>query len=130
MKVLKPFLLLILVPLVMVLAMSAIIGMGYLLAAIFPLTLFQASAISIGTILIIAFLALGVTVCGYLADMARILRESYEEEFEDVDEFGDDEMNENLHRFDNRIMDSVNIGRNTPCPCGSGKKYKFCCGKN
>jgi preprotein translocase subunit SecA len=21
------------------------------------------------------------------------------------------------------------IGRNTPCPCGSGKKYKKCCGK-
>jgi preprotein translocase subunit SecA len=22
------------------------------------------------------------------------------------------------------------IGRNDPCPCGSGKKYKYCCGKN
>ncbi|MFN4227249.1 MAG: SEC-C metal-binding domain-containing protein [Candidatus Ratteibacteria bacterium] len=22
------------------------------------------------------------------------------------------------------------IGRNQPCPCGSGKKYKHCCGKN
>jgi len=22
------------------------------------------------------------------------------------------------------------IGRNDPCPCGSGKKYKFCCGRN
>ena len=21
------------------------------------------------------------------------------------------------------------IGRNAPCPCGSGKKYKHCCGK-
>jgi uncharacterized protein YecA (UPF0149 family) len=21
-------------------------------------------------------------------------------------------------------------GRNDPCPCGSGKKYKKCCGKN
>ncbi|HPR90006.1 MAG TPA: SEC-C metal-binding domain-containing protein, partial [Synergistaceae bacterium] len=21
-------------------------------------------------------------------------------------------------------------GRNDPCPCGSGKKYKHCCGKN
>ena len=25
----------------------------------------------------------------------------------------------------------MKIGRNTPCPCGSGKKYKKCClGKN
>ena len=23
-----------------------------------------------------------------------------------------------------------NIGRNDPCPCGSGKKYKYCCGKD
>jgi SEC-C motif-containing protein len=22
------------------------------------------------------------------------------------------------------------VGRNEPCPCGSGKKYKHCCGKN
>ena len=22
------------------------------------------------------------------------------------------------------------IGRNDPCPCGSGKKYKYCCGRN
>ncbi|MDY4950612.1 MAG: SEC-C metal-binding domain-containing protein [Clostridium cadaveris] len=24
----------------------------------------------------------------------------------------------------------VKVGRNEPCPCGSGKKYKKCCGKN
>jgi preprotein translocase subunit SecA len=22
------------------------------------------------------------------------------------------------------------VGRNDPCPCGSGRKYKQCCGKN
>ena len=26
--------------------------------------------------------------------------------------------------------DQPKIGRNDPCPCGSGKKYKLCCGKN
>jgi uncharacterized protein YecA (UPF0149 family) len=25
---------------------------------------------------------------------------------------------------------SHKIGRNDPCPCGSGKKYKKCCGAN
>ncbi len=25
---------------------------------------------------------------------------------------------------------SPKVGRNDPCPCGSGKKYKFCCGRN
>jgi uncharacterized protein YecA (UPF0149 family) len=25
--------------------------------------------------------------------------------------------------------DLRNVGRNDPCPCGSGKKYKKCCGQ-
>jgi preprotein translocase subunit SecA len=25
--------------------------------------------------------------------------------------------------------DKNEVGRNDPCPCGSGKKYKKCCGK-
>ena len=29
-----------------------------------------------------------------------------------------------------RIAVSNKVGRNEPCPCGSGKKYKKCCGKN
>ena len=28
------------------------------------------------------------------------------------------------------VNDGPKIGRNDPCPCGSGKKYKNCCGRN
>ena len=28
------------------------------------------------------------------------------------------------------IVKGQKIGRNDPCPCGSGKKYKKCCGAN
>ena len=28
------------------------------------------------------------------------------------------------------VNDGPKVGRNDPCPCGSGKKYKQCCGKN
>ncbi len=28
------------------------------------------------------------------------------------------------------VNDTPKVGRNEPCPCGSGKKYKNCCGKN
>ena len=28
------------------------------------------------------------------------------------------------------IVKGPKIGRNDPCPCGSGKKYKKCCGRN
>jgi preprotein translocase subunit SecA len=33
--------------------------------------------------------------------------------------------------FGNRAREAqpVQIGRNDPCPCGSGRKFKACCGK-
>lgn len=27
------------------------------------------------------------------------------------------------------VVKEKKVGRNDPCPCGSGKKYKYCCGK-
>ena len=27
------------------------------------------------------------------------------------------------------VVNGKKVGRNDPCPCGSGKKYKFCCGR-
>ena len=30
----------------------------------------------------------------------------------------------------NTVVKPPKIGRNDPCPCGSGKKYKKCCGRN
>lgn len=63
------------------------------------------------------------------------------------DNEGDDEFDEAMEDFlmslspkeFDQIMNGVKdpyvnlfagIGRNDPCPCGSGKKYKKCCGKN
>ena len=28
------------------------------------------------------------------------------------------------------VVKEKKVGRNDPCPCGSGKKYKKCCGIN
>ena len=33
-------------------------------------------------------------------------------------------------RSSKTIVNENKVGRNDPCPCGSGKKYKKCCGKN
>lgn len=55
-------------------------------------------------------------------------------------EDSDEEYNPFMHGFDYDEDDSISentttvrniekIGRNHPCPCGSGKKYKKCCGK-
>ena len=32
-------------------------------------------------------------------------------------------------RVDELSLSSKRPGRNEPCPCGSGKKYKYCCGQ-
>ncbi len=47
------------------------------------------------------------------------------EEDAGVDDFNHND-NENINK--SNTVDEK-IGRNTPCPCGSGKKYKHCCGK-
>jgi uncharacterized protein YecA (UPF0149 family) len=41
---------------------------------------------------------------------------------------------ENKHRkvklgWDTPIRKAPKVGRNEPCPCGSGKKFKKCCGR-
>ncbi|MCL6105810.1 MAG: SEC-C metal-binding domain-containing protein [Actinobacteria bacterium] len=30
--------------------------------------------------------------------------------------------------YEKALTDGPEPGRNDPCPCGSGKKYKRCCG--
>ncbi len=32
-----------------------------------------------------------------------------------------------MRQFEEKASSSVQIGRNDPCPCGSGRKYKHCC---
>lgn len=44
----------------------------------------------------------------------------------------DEEKRKELYREAkkmNTIVKGKKIGRNDPCPCGSGKKYKKCCGR-
>lgn len=33
-------------------------------------------------------------------------------------------------RASKQAVSEKTVGRNDPCPCGSGKKYKKCCGKH
>ena len=46
------------------------------------------------------------------------------------------EMIKHLHRKPRKKIElkprkvEVSIGRNEPCPCGSGKKYKKCCNRS
>lgn len=64
------------------------------------------------------------------------LRDRLQGRYDAFDEEYDDEFDEkNMFPWINAkpqvpfIRESPKIGRNDPCPCGSGKKYKKCCGK-
>lgn len=65
---------------------------------------------------------------------AAVLRMRLEEGADAMDEPW--EAMDNFWNFEDEIIqmpyvrEERKIGRNEPCPCGSGKKYKKCCGKN
>ncbi|WP_413854363.1 preprotein translocase subunit SecA [Candidatus Ruminimicrobium bovinum] len=48
----------------------------------------------------------------------------------DINEKDSDKTYKKSSSSVNNHRDLKKIGRNDPCPCGSGKKYKKCCGKN
>jgi preprotein translocase subunit SecA len=56
------------------------------------------------------------------------------EEFRGLDAPGEDELAETAaggrdEQHQPYVREQRKIGRNEPCPCGSGKKYKHCCGR-
>lgn len=64
----------------------------------------------------------------------RELRQFVQKTFDEAEDDDDDAENPGRYIARNSITPWVNtepkVGRNDPCPCGSGKKYKNCCGKN
>ena len=69
-----------------------------------------------------------VSLDEFLASMPQELRHQTMEQFglpvpEAQEEAPKEEVNITFHR------EAPKVGRNDLCPCGSGKKYKKCCGK-
>jgi preprotein translocase subunit SecA len=49
---------------------------------------------------------------------------------EGIEQFSPEkEKNRSEEKQQNPILNKERAGRNDPCPCGSGKKFKKCCGK-
>ncbi len=63
----------------------------------------------------------------------RLQMQGYEPQFtEDEQEWGEEAEEEESGDLDEGVEidpPPAKVGRNDPCPCGSGKKYKKCCGK-
>ena len=102
-------------------------GLGVILSWIFPLTPFQ------GTLLHLALFSLALVFIGVSLLFERI-RDTFwasADEEDDLDEEVDfldrNGSSTNVQRPLLPRRELAKIGRNDPCPCGSGKKYKFCC---
>jgi hypothetical protein len=121
----------IIVLLFIIISTAIVISLGYLFSLVFKLTLFQSSLLCIGSAFMFVFLIFTFLTLLYLnkkEDDDYYDDEEYEDDFFDEDENYYEE--EDKKRDKNpKFMDLNKVGRNDPCPCGSGKKYKNCCGK-
>ena len=102
-------------------------GLGVILSWIFPLTPFQ------GTLLHLVLFSLAIVFIGVSLLFER-LRDTFwttTDEQDDLDEEVDflerNGSSSNVQRPLPPRRELAKVGRNDPCPCGSGKKYKFCC---
>lgn len=120
------------------LGVAVVLGFGALLAQLVPLSLYQASLLTVFTAFVLMFIAFVMTFItrfrpGLPADLDDDDWEDEEEEEEDEEEEdeedgwgGDDGRPMILHAPLRNTEPKP--GRNSPCPCGSGRKYKNCCG--
>jgi hypothetical protein len=102
-------------------------GLGVILSWIFPLTPFQ------GTLLQLVLFSLAVVFIGVSLLFER-LRDTFW-----APTGGGDDLDEEPDFLERNAKNAhaqtplpprrelAKVGRNDPCPCGSGKKYKFCC---
>lgn len=65
------------------------------------------------------------SICAYTPKIFKHMSQSHPSVIQD--DFDDDYAYEPPLTF---RREGPKVGRNAPCPCGSGKKYKKCCGRN
>jgi len=101
-----------------VLGVALFIGVGAMLSQWLPLSLFQASALAVGAVTAIALVIHVGTTMTHLRSDPMLEEDDFDWEPEQ------DDGSETLRTTPN----APKVGRNEPCPCGSGKKFKNCCG--
>ena len=118
---------------ILTLVAGTFLAVGVLLSLIFPISVFH------GAIILLIPFCLGVIYLS-LNDIAAKLGSLMEEE-EAYSDWDDPEYRggrpkegnngKNSKRSNNKIimMKSAFYDKEAPCPCGSGEKYKNCCGK-
>jgi hypothetical protein len=100
------------------LGVASFVGIGALLAIWLPMSLFQASVLAI---------AATATITLIIQAFMTMMRHHMDHDCLD-DDFGWEPVEEEDIPAPQPTAPFSRIGRNQPCPCGSGKKFKLCCG--
>ena len=103
-----------------VLGAAVFIGVGALLSQWLPLSLFQASALAIG-----ATMATALVILVVLSIIHLQVNHANED-----DDFEWEPLDENNNHTPEPTPNVLKVGRNEPCPCSSGRKFKHCCGNS
>ena len=104
------------------LGVATFIGLGALLTRWLPLSLFQASALAVGAAAAVAL------VFQTFASMMHLQMDHRDDDDDDDSGWTLDDEPDGTPAL--AKPNPAKIGRNAPCPCGSGKKYKNCCGRS
>jgi hypothetical protein len=102
-------------------------GLGVLLSWVFPLTPFQGTLLHL-VLVSLALIFIGVTLLfERVKDILWAVPDEEDERDEPVDFLKRNGSSSDLQKPLPTGREPAKVGRNAPCPCGSGKKYKFCC---
>jgi hypothetical protein len=110
------------------------IGAGYLISTMFSLTLFQASLLCIGSSFVLGFILFAMMFDRQTFKVIHINPKNttfvFDREDDDAQNNFDEEVIHSRVQETIRPVRSTKVARNEACPCGSGKKYKLCCGRS
>ncbi len=122
-----------------VVLVSGATGLGVLLVRFLPLSIFEASLPTLISLLALFYAVWRVAAAFVSSPLSLPFDEDEDDEWdEEADEENDDDepLDErdfvpSIPRWRQPIKRAEygKVGRNDPCPCGSGKKYKYCHGK-
>jgi type VI protein secretion system component VasK len=111
----------------------AAFGLGKALSLVLPFSVFEASLLSMLALWPALWAVWRIVTSGQNDD----IRHAWADEQDEDDEVEEESLDEEHDEGEGvawavplrSVISPPQIGRNSLCPCGSGRKYKRCCGK-
>lgn len=111
----------------------AAFGLGKALSLVLPFSVFEASLLSMLALWPALWALWRIVTSSQNDDIRHAWADEQDEDDEVEEESFDEEHDEGegvVWAAPLRpVISTPQLGRNSPCPCGSGRKYKRCCGK-